>query len=64
MYEHREEGGSGATEPTSDASSELANAQRQLKLVQWAIPVVTGALLVLGAQQGEQQRGVRGLLDL
>lgn len=63
VYENSDEGGQGATEPHSGASKELASAQKQLKVTQWAIPVLTGALLVLGAQQGEQQRGLRGLLD-
>lgn len=50
------QGGPGATEPSDTASKDLASAQRQLKLVQWVIPAVTGVLLMLGAQQGEQQR--------
>jgi hypothetical protein len=56
------EGGAGATEPSPRASKKLASAQRQLKAAQWAIPLVTGALVVLGAQQGEQQRPVAGFL--
>ena len=55
------EGAAGATEPAETSSSELASAQRQLRINQWAIPVLTGSLLVLGAQQGEQQRPVAGL---
>lgn len=50
------QGAPGATEPSSGASKELAAAQRQLKVVQWAIPAVTGVLVVLAAAQGEQQR--------
>ncbi|WP_344001919.1 hypothetical protein [Nocardioides lentus] len=49
-------GGAGATEPSASTSKETADAQRQLKLVQWALPAVTGTLVVLGAVQGEQQR--------
>jgi hypothetical protein len=56
------EGGSGATEPSAASSPELASAQRQLRVTQWAIPALTGVLLVLGAQQGEQQRPVAGFL--
>ncbi len=59
----QDEGAQGATEPAADADPALASAQRQLKALQWAIPGLTGVLVVLGAQQGEQQRGVRGLLD-
>lgn len=58
------EGAAGATEPKADASPELKSAQQQLKIAQWAIPVLTGVLIVMGAAQGEQQRGVAGLLDL
>ena len=61
---HEGEGGAGATEPHAAASPELASAQSQLKALQWAIPALTASLLVLGAVQGEQQRGVSGLLDL
>ena len=34
----------------------VARIQRRLRVLQWATPVLTGALVVLGAQQGEQQR--------
>lgn len=64
VAEKAHEGGAGATEPSSSASKELASAQKQLQLLQWAIPALTGVLIVLGAQQGEQQRGVQGLRDI
>jgi hypothetical protein len=51
-----DEGGEGATEPSPTATTPLAAAQKQLKALQWAIPVLTGTLVVLAAQQGEQQR--------
>ncbi|WP_127126456.1 hypothetical protein [Georgenia sp. SYP-B2076] len=53
-----DEGGLGATEPTPGASTKLSAAQKQLKALQWAVPVLTGTLVVLAAQQGEQQREV------
>ncbi|MGA8209593.1 MAG: hypothetical protein WB441_12530 [Nocardioidaceae bacterium] len=53
---HEDEGAAGSTEPRPGASEELRTAQQHLKVTQWAIPAVTGALLVLSAQQGEQQR--------
>ena len=40
-----------------------ADARGKLKWLQWATPAATGALLVLDAQLGEQQRGAAGLLD-
>jgi hypothetical protein len=55
------EGGAGATEPASTSSPELTAAQKQLRAMQWAIPALTGTLVVLGADQGEQQRPVAGL---
>ncbi|GAA5141528.1 hypothetical protein GCM10023340_03390 [Nocardioides marinquilinus] len=51
-----EQGAEGATEPAQGASKKLAAAQKQLKMTQWAIPAMTGVLVVMGAQQGEQQR--------
>jgi hypothetical protein len=35
---------------------EVARAQRQLTALQWVIPVLTGAVLVVNARMGEQQR--------
>lgn len=45
-----------ATEPASGTPPEAASAQKQLQYLQWALPVLTGVIVVLGAQQGEQQR--------
>jgi len=56
VEEQSHQGAPGATEPSSSASKDLAAAQRQLQITQWAIPAVTGVLVVMGAQQGEQQR--------
>ncbi|HET6240592.1 MAG TPA: hypothetical protein VFD99_01205 [Arthrobacter sp.] len=50
------EGAEGATEPRPGASDELRAAQQQLKLLQWAIPVFAGTVIVLGAKHGEMQR--------
>lgn len=46
----------GATEPDAATPPEIAAAQRQLKVIQWATPVLTGTIVALGAQQGEMQR--------
>ncbi|MBG6179668.1 hypothetical protein [Arthrobacter sp. CAN_A1] len=51
-----DQGAQGATEPGASSSPELAAAQKQLKVVQWILPAVSGAVIVLGAQQGEMQR--------
>jgi hypothetical protein len=46
----------GPTEPTHQTPPDVAAAQRQLKVLQWAIPALTGALIVVTAYAGEQQR--------
>jgi hypothetical protein len=46
----------GGTTPAGDTPPDLAGAQRQLTVLQWAIPGLTGAALVLNALMGEQQR--------
>ncbi|GER23085.1 hypothetical protein NCCP1664_15810 [Zafaria cholistanensis] len=51
-----EEGAEGATEPGSNASPELAQAQKQLQRLQWIIPAFAGTVVVLGALHGEMQR--------
>jgi len=56
VYENQNDVVEGVTEPSAVTDPDLASAQKQLRLVQWAIPAVTGVLVVLGAQQGEQQR--------
>jgi hypothetical protein len=53
---HQDEGGISPTEPLASASPEMSSAQRQQKWVQWATPAITAVLIVLAAQQGEQQR--------
>jgi hypothetical protein len=57
------------TEPTEHTPAEVADAQRRLALLQWAVPALTGALVVLSAFAGEQQRasevarGLRGRIS-
>jgi ankyrin repeat protein len=46
----------GGTDPSGDTPEDVAKAQRQLKLLQWVIPALTGAVLVVNARMGEQQR--------
>lgn len=61
MGKHADEGATGVTEPGPTTSPKLASAQRQQKVLQWLIPASTSVLIVLAAQQGEQQRPVAGL---
>ena len=46
----------GATEPGPQTPPDVADAQRRLRLLQWAIPALTGGMLVLNSLMGEQQR--------
>lgn len=43
-------------EPSLQTPAEVADAQKKLRALQWAIPASTGILLVVSALQGEQQR--------
>jgi succinate dehydrogenase/fumarate reductase cytochrome b subunit len=58
-----EEGAEGITEPKPDASEGLKTAQRIQKVLQWVTPALTLVIIVLGAQQGEQQRPIKGLFE-
>jgi hypothetical protein len=49
------------TQPAAETPDHVAAAQRQLRVLQWAVPGVTGALVVVSAFAGEQQRP-QGLL--
>jgi hypothetical protein len=54
-----------ATEPSAATPTDTAAAQRGLKPLQWVNPALTGVLIVLAAQQSEQQRTssvLRGVL--
>ena len=44
------------TEPLAQTPPEVEQAQKQLNMLQWAIPGLTGAILVTNALMGEQQR--------
>jgi hypothetical protein len=44
------------TDPSAGTPDDVAAAQRQLKLLQWAVPALTGGLVAIGAFAGEQQR--------
>jgi hypothetical protein len=46
----------GPTDPDAATPADTAKAMKQEKLAQWAIPALTGGMLVLNALHGEQQR--------
>jgi hypothetical protein len=47
------------TDRSGDTPTDVAKAQRQLKVLQWTIPALTGAMLVVNAAMGDQQRPAR-----
>ena len=44
------------TEPHAHTPQEVAAAQKKLAALQWAVPALTGAIVVLSSYAGEQQR--------
>jgi hypothetical protein len=46
----------GGTTPSPTTPDEVTRAQRQLTVLQWVIPALTGVLLVVNVRMGEQQR--------
>lgn len=46
----------GPTVPGPDTPDDLARWQRQERVLQWAIPVLSGVLIVLNTRMSEQQR--------
>lgn len=47
----------GGTDPLPSTPPDVAKAQKQLKVLQWVIPALTGAIMAMNSYQGEQQRG-------
>jgi hypothetical protein len=52
------------TTPSSSTPRDVAAALESERALQWLIPALTGAMLVLSAEQGEQQRPARLLHDI
>ncbi|SBT39109.1 hypothetical protein [Micromonospora narathiwatensis] len=56
----------GVTEPSRQTPADVASFQRQMKVLQWVVPALTGALVVVTAYMGEQQKPgqvLRGMLS-
>jgi hypothetical protein len=54
------------TSPAATTPKPVADAQRQLAILQWVVPALTGALVVVTSIAGEQQRPTsvkKGLVD-
>ena len=66
VSEHSHVPAESGTEPSAATPPAVAQAQRQLKALQWAVPALTGALVLVSAHAGEQQRPTSvaaGVLD-
>ena len=61
MAKRAKEGADGVTDPKKGASRGLTRAQRMQRFLQWTTPALTAVVIVLAAQQGEQQRPIKGL---
>jgi hypothetical protein len=46
----------GVTEPASDTPAPVRSMQRRLRIAQWTVPALTGALIAVSALAGEQQK--------
>lgn len=46
----------GGTVPSESTPDKVTKLQQQQRVLQWITPALTGGILILGAQQGEQQR--------
>ncbi len=56
VSEHPDVPAESGTEPATTTPPDVAAAQRQLAVLQWAVPALTGSLVLLSAFAGEQQR--------
>jgi hypothetical protein len=56
VSQHQDVPAKSGTEPAAATPPEVASAQRQLRALQWAVPALTGGLVVIGAFASEQYR--------
>jgi hypothetical protein len=54
----------GGTIPNDETPDDVVRTQQQLRIPQWITPALTGAPVVLGALNGEQQRPAERLRGL
>lgn len=54
----------GPTRPNDETPLDVARWQRQERFLQWAVPAVTGALMVAGSRMSEQQKPVEMLTGM
>jgi hypothetical protein len=61
VSEHTSVPAESGTQPAAATPPAVAAAQRQLHLLQWVVPALTGAIIVVDAKLGEQQRSTNVL---
>lgn len=56
ISKHQDVPAASGTEPDASTPFDAATAQRQLSMLQWAVPALTGAIEMVSAYASEQQR--------
>lgn len=56
LANHAGEPAESGTVPSDRTPADVAKVQNKLRVMQWVTPALTGVLVALGAQQGEQQK--------
>jgi len=56
VSQHRDVPASDGTTPNAATPPEVANAQKQLTVLQWMVPALTGSIAAIGAYAAEQYR--------
>ncbi|MBM7507391.1 hypothetical protein JOE61_001205 [Nocardioides salarius] len=56
VSEHRDVPAESGTTPLDQTPPHVAQAQRRLSTLQWVVPALTGAVVLVSAYAGEQQR--------
>jgi hypothetical protein len=56
VSQHTDVPAESGTQPAAGTPDDVAKAQKQLSVLQWAVPVLTGSLVLISSYAGEQQR--------
>jgi hypothetical protein len=56
VSQHRDVPAESGTQPTTSTPPDVAAAQHRLRMLQWAVPALTGGLVVIAAYASEQYR--------
>jgi hypothetical protein len=56
VSQHQDVPAESGTQPAAGTPDEVAKAQKQLALLQWVVPALTGSVVLISAYAGEQER--------